>query len=82
LAELGILTGGDGDGDGVEDVEEVEDGEYFESLEELEKRLMRELAAMPDAEAMDEAALMASINDAEDGPDEADVLLAQLLGMA
>ena len=57
-----------------------EDGDDdFESHEEVEARLMRELAAMPDAHAEEETALLASIHGMQDEPDEGDLLMAQLL---
>ena len=61
LAELG--------GDDGEDEGEANDDDD-ESHEELEARLMRELAAMPDAHAAEEKALLASINNMEEEPDE------------
>ena len=64
-AELLAELGGD---DGEDDVEANDDNN--ESHEELEARLMRELAAMPDAHAAEEKALLASINNMEEEPDE------------
>ena len=69
-AELLAELGGEGDDDA---------GDSIESHEELEARLMRELAAMPDAHAADERALLASINAMDEEPDEGDLLMAQLL---
>jgi hypothetical protein len=68
LAELAEEEQGD-DGD------DNDDG--FESHEEL--MLMRQLAAMPDAAAAEERALLASIHGMEETPDEGDVLMEALL---
>ena len=69
LAELGD-EGGDEGADGS-DAEETH--------EELERRLRREIAAMPDTMALEEAALMRDLASMKEEPDEGDVLMAQLL---
>jgi hypothetical protein len=66
LAELGD-EGADGSDDGEE------------THEELERRLRREIAAMPDTMALEEAALMRDLASMKEEPDEGDVLMAQLL---
>ena len=53
------------------------DGE--ETHEELERRLRREIAAMPDTMALEEAALMRDLASMKEEPDEGDVLMAQLM---
>ena len=68
LAELGDEGRGGADGS---------DGE--ETHEELERRLRREIAAMPDTMALEEAALMRDLASMKEEPDEGDVLMAQLL---
>ena len=57
--------------------EGADDGE--ETHEELERRLRREIAAMPDTMALEEAALMRDLASMKEEPDEGDVLMAQLL---
>ena len=70
LAELGDEGGPDEGADGS-DAEETH--------EELERRLRREIAAMPDTMALEEAALMRDLASMKEEPDEGDVLMAQLL---
>ena len=67
LAELG------------DDQETHELDEHVETHEELERRLMREIAAMPDQMALEEAALMRDLASMKEEPDEGDVLMAALL---
>ena len=67
LAELGDEGGDEG----------ADDGE--ETHEELERRLRREIAAMPDTMALEEAALMRDLASMKEEPDEGDVLMAQLM---
>ena len=62
---------------GDEGADESDDGE--ETHEELERRLRREIAAMPDTMALEEAALMRDLASMKEEPDEGDVLMAQLL---
>jgi hypothetical protein len=57
--------------------EGADDGE--ETHEELERRLRREIAAMPDTMALEEAALMRDLASMKEEPDEGDVLMAQLM---
>ena len=68
LAELGDEGGEGADGSDAE-----------ETHEELERRLRREIAAMPDTMALEEAALMRDLASMKEEPDEGDVLMAQLL---
>ena len=70
LAELGDEGGPDEGADGS-DAEETH--------EELERRLRREIAAMPDTMALEEAALMRDLASMKEEPDEGDVFMAQLL---
>ena len=70
LAELGDEGGPDEGADGS-DAEETH--------EELERRLRREIAAMPDTMALEEAALMRDLASMKEEPDEGDVLMAQLM---
>ena len=62
-----------------DDQEGTQHAEREETHEELERRLMREIAAMPDQMALEEAALMRDLASMREGPDEGDVLMAALL---
>ena len=62
-----------------DDQEGTQHAEREETHEELERRLMREIAAMPDQMALEEAALMRDLASMREEPDEGDVLMAALL---
>ena len=62
-----------------DDQEGTQHAEREETHEELERRLMREIAAMPDQMALEEAALMRDLASMKEEPDEGDVLMAALL---
>ena len=62
-----------------DDQEGTQHVEREETHEELERRLMREIAAMPDQMALEEAALMRDLASMREEPDEGDVLMAALL---
>ena len=62
-----------------DDQEGTQHAEREATHEELERRLMREIAAMPDQMALEEAALMRDLASMREEPDEGDVLMAALL---
>lgn len=62
-----------------DDQEGTEHAEREETHEELERRLMREIADMPDQMALEEAALMRDLASMKEEPDEGEVLMAALL---
>ena len=62
-----------------DDQEGTQHAEREETHEELERRLMREIAAMPDQMALEEAALMRDLASMKEEPDEGEVLMAALL---
>ncbi|ACO65503.1 predicted protein [Micromonas commoda] len=62
-----------------DDQEGTQHAEREETHEELERRLMRDIAAMPDQMALEEAALMRDLASMREEPDEGDVLMAALL---
>ncbi len=62
-----------------DDQEGTQHAEREESHEELERRLMREIADMPDQMALEEAALMRDLASMKEEPDEGEVLMAALL---
>ena len=62
-----------------DDEEGTQHAEREETHEELERRLMREIADMPDQMALEEAALMRDLASMKEEPDEGEVLMAALL---
>lgn len=62
-----------------DDQEGTQHAEREETHEELERRLMREIADMPDQMALEEAALMRDLASMKEEPDEGEVLMAALL---